>query len=65
MRKTKVDAMSADSDSSQVEDAQAPLSLAEFSKRQVAVIERQMLSMRLREAVQALWLAGSLNCWVS
>ena len=44
MRKTKVDAMSADSDSSQVEDAQAPLSVAEFSKRQVAMIERQMLS---------------------
>lgn len=36
--------MSADSDSSQVEDAQAPLSVAEFSKRQVAMIERQMLS---------------------
>jgi two-component system cell cycle response regulator len=44
VRKTKVDAMSADSDSSQVEDAQAPLSVAEFSKRQVAMIERQMLS---------------------
>ena len=43
MRKSKVDAMSADSDSSQVEDAQAPLSVAEFSKRQVARIERQML----------------------
>ena len=36
--------MSKDSDSSQVEDAQAPLSVAEFSKRQVAMIERQMLS---------------------
>lgn len=36
--------MSADRDSSQVEDAQAPLSVAEFSKRQVAMIERQMLS---------------------
>lgn len=36
--------MSADSDSSQVEDAQAPLSVADFSKRQVAMIERQMLS---------------------
>ena len=36
--------MSADSDSSQVEDAQAPLSVADFSKRQVAVIERQVLS---------------------
>ena len=44
MRKTKVEAMSADSDSSQVEDAQAPLSVADFSKRQVAVIERQVLS---------------------
>ena len=36
--------MSADSDSSQVKDAQAPLSVADFSKRQVAVIERQVLS---------------------
>ena len=36
--------MSADSDSSQVKDAEALLSVAEFSKRQVAMIERQMLS---------------------
>ena len=36
--------MSSNRDSSQVEDAQAPLSVAEFSKRQVAMIERQMLS---------------------
>ena len=36
--------MSSVSDSNQVEDAQAAHSVEEFAKRQVAVIERQMLS---------------------
>ena len=44
MRKTKVDAMRADSDSSRVREPPAPLSIAEFSKRQVAMIEWQILS---------------------
>lgn len=44
MCKSKVDAMSSDSDPNQVEDAEAPFSVAEFSKRQLAMIERQMLS---------------------
>ena len=36
--------MSSTSDSNQVEDAQSPLSIADFTKRQMAIIERQMLS---------------------
>ena len=39
-----VDSMSSSSDSSRVEDAQSTLSVPEFTRRQVAVIERQMLA---------------------